>query len=103
MPCETNWHRCDWLDFQAGTLVSERRKRVIGIIAGILVARRLKTNEDLFDFKPSPRAESLAEIGSGTMRDGATFKRFRRFSFRSLRFTAILREGLSEAGQGPDC
>ena len=37
----------------------EGRKRVIGIIAGILVARHLKTTEDLFDSKPSPRAESL--------------------------------------------
>jgi hypothetical protein len=28
--------------------VDEGRKRVIGIIAGILVARHLKTTEDLF-------------------------------------------------------
>jgi hypothetical protein len=28
-------------------------------VAGILVARHLNTAEDLFDFKPSPRTESL--------------------------------------------
>jgi len=39
--------------------VDEGRKRVIGIIAGILVARHLRTTEDLFDTKPSPRSESL--------------------------------------------
>ena len=32
---------------------------MLGIIAGILVARHLKTTEDLFDTKPSPRTESL--------------------------------------------
>ena len=37
----------------------KRRKRVIGIIAGILVARHLKTTEDLFDSKPSPRSDSM--------------------------------------------
>jgi len=44
-----------------GTLssVDEGRKRVLGLIAGILVARHLKTAEDLFDTKPSPRTESL--------------------------------------------
>ena len=39
--------------------VDEGRKRVIGIIAGILVARHLRTTEDLFDTKPSPRTESM--------------------------------------------
>jgi hypothetical protein len=39
--------------------VDEGRKRVLGIIAGILVARHLRTTEDLFDTKPSPRTESL--------------------------------------------
>lgn len=39
--------------------VDEGRKRVLGIIAGILVARHLKTTEDLFDSRPSPRTESL--------------------------------------------
>jgi len=39
--------------------MDEGRKRVIGIIAGILVARHLKTTEDLFDTKPSPRSESM--------------------------------------------
>jgi hypothetical protein len=39
--------------------VDDGRKRVIGIIAGILVARHLRTTEDLFDTKPSPRTESL--------------------------------------------
>jgi hypothetical protein len=39
--------------------MEERRKRVLGIIAGILVARHLKTTEDLHDNRPSPRTESL--------------------------------------------
>jgi len=36
-------------------LMDECRKRVLGIIAGILVARHLRTTEDLFDNRPSPR------------------------------------------------
>lgn len=39
--------------------MDEGRKRVLGIIAGILVARRLETMEDLHDSRPSPRTESL--------------------------------------------
>ena len=39
--------------------MDEGRKRVVAIVAGILVARHLKTTEDLFDSKPSPRTESL--------------------------------------------
>src|SRR5262249_46313665 len=39
--------------------LEEGRKRVLGIIAGILVARHLKTTEDLHDSRPSPRTESL--------------------------------------------
>ena len=39
--------------------VDEGRKRVLAIVAGILVARHLKTTEDLFDSKPSPRTESM--------------------------------------------
>ena len=39
--------------------MDEGRKRVVAIVAGILVARHLKTTEDLFDYKPSPRTESL--------------------------------------------
>jgi hypothetical protein len=39
--------------------VEEGRKRVLAIVAGILVARHLKTTDDLFDSKPSPRTESL--------------------------------------------
>ena len=35
--------------------MDEGRKRVLGIIAGILVARHLRTTEDLFDNRPSPR------------------------------------------------
>ena len=38
--------------------VDEGRKRVLAIVAGILVARYLKTTEDLFDSKPGPRTES---------------------------------------------
>jgi hypothetical protein len=33
--------------------MEEGRKRVLGIIAGILVARHLKTTEDLFDTRDS--------------------------------------------------
>jgi hypothetical protein len=39
--------------------VDEGRKRVLGIIAGILVARHIKTSEELFQTRPSPRSESL--------------------------------------------
>jgi hypothetical protein len=39
--------------------MDEGRKRVIGIIAGILVARHLKTTEDLFETRSSPRGESM--------------------------------------------
>jgi hypothetical protein len=39
--------------------VDEGRKRVLGIIAGILVARHLKTADELFETRPSPRSESL--------------------------------------------
>jgi len=39
--------------------MDEGRKRVLAIVAGILVALHLKTTEDLFDSKPSPRTESL--------------------------------------------
>ena len=40
----------------------EGRKQVLGILASILVARHLKTTEDLHDSQPSPRTESL--VGS---------------------------------------
>jgi len=39
--------------------MDEGRKRVLGIIAGILVARHLKTTEDLFDTRNSPRGRSI--------------------------------------------
>ena len=39
--------------------MDEGRKRVVGIIAGILVALHLKTAEDLYQTRPSPRTESL--------------------------------------------
>ena len=39
--------------------MDEGRKRVLAIVAGILVARHLKTTEDLFDSKSSPRTESM--------------------------------------------
>jgi hypothetical protein len=32
---------------------------VLAILAGILVARHLKTADDLFESKPSPRTESM--------------------------------------------
>jgi hypothetical protein len=39
--------------------MEEGRKRVLAIVAGILVARHLKTPEDLGDSRPSPRTEYL--------------------------------------------
>ena len=39
--------------------MDEGRKRVLAIVAGILVARHLKTTEDLFDSRASPRTESM--------------------------------------------
>jgi len=39
--------------------MDEPRKRVLAIVAGILVARHLKTPDDLLDSRPSPRTESL--------------------------------------------
>jgi hypothetical protein len=39
--------------------MDEGRKRVIGIIAGILVARHLKTTEDLFNSRDSPRSDGM--------------------------------------------
>jgi hypothetical protein len=39
--------------------LNEGRKRVLGIIAGILVARHLKTTEDLSDTRPTLRTENL--------------------------------------------
>jgi hypothetical protein len=39
--------------------MDEGRKRVLGIVAGILVARDLKTTEDLSDTRPTPRTENL--------------------------------------------
>jgi len=41
------------------TNMDEGRKRVLGIIAGILVARHMKTTEDLFDTGDSPRTTSM--------------------------------------------
>ena len=39
--------------------MDEGRKRVLAIVAGILGARDLKTTDDLFDCRLSPRTESL--------------------------------------------
>jgi hypothetical protein len=39
--------------------MEEGRKRVLSIIAGILVARHLKPTEDIDDNRPSPRTEPL--------------------------------------------
>jgi len=69
--------------------IEEGRKRVLGIIAGILVARRLKTTEDLHDSRPSPRTESLVASAvqwaerimkriDGTFADSAHEKRWPR-------------------------
>ena len=40
-------------------LMDDGRKRVLPIVAGILVARHLKTTDDLFDSRSSPKAESV--------------------------------------------
>jgi hypothetical protein len=42
--------------------MDEGRKRVLAIVAGILVARHLKTPEDLGDSRPSPRTENLVSF-----------------------------------------
>lgn len=39
--------------------MDEGRKRVLAIVAGILVARHIKTADELFDAKATPRTESL--------------------------------------------
>jgi len=39
--------------------MDEGRKRVIGIIAGILVARHLRTTEDLFNTGSSPLTDGM--------------------------------------------
>ncbi len=39
--------------------MDEGRKRVPAFVAGIVVARYLKTSDDLFHSKPSPRTESV--------------------------------------------
>jgi hypothetical protein len=39
--------------------MDEGRKRVLAIVAGILNTRHLKTTEDLFDNRPSPRTEAM--------------------------------------------
>jgi hypothetical protein len=39
--------------------MDEGRKRVLGVIAGIIVARHLKTTEDLFDTRDSPHSTSM--------------------------------------------
>jgi len=39
--------------------MDEGRKRVLVIVAGILVARPLKNPEDLGDSRPSPRTENM--------------------------------------------
>jgi hypothetical protein len=39
--------------------MDEGRKRVLAIVAGILVARHLKSADDLFDSRSGPRTESL--------------------------------------------
>jgi hypothetical protein len=40
--------------------MEEGRKRVLAIVAGILVARHLKNPEDLHDSRSRPRTESFA-------------------------------------------
>jgi hypothetical protein len=54
---------CFYLDEQKAKAyhapMDEGRKRVLAIVAGILVARHLKTTEDLFDNRSSPRTEAM--------------------------------------------
>jgi len=40
-------------------VMDEGRKRVLAIVAGILVARHLKSPDELIDSRPTPRTESL--------------------------------------------
>jgi hypothetical protein len=42
--------------------MDEGRKRVVAIVAGILVARHLKSTEDLFDNRGSPRTEAMLRL-----------------------------------------
>ena len=39
--------------------MDEGRKRVLAIVAGILVARHIKTADELFESKATPRSESM--------------------------------------------
>ena len=39
--------------------MDEGRKRVLAIVAGILVARHLKTTDDLSDTRDTPRTSSM--------------------------------------------
>jgi hypothetical protein len=48
--------------------MDEGRKRVLAIVAGILVARHLKTTEDLFDTRDSPRTRSMVIAAVRTSR-----------------------------------
>ena len=57
--------------------MDEGGKRVLAIVAGILVARHLKSTEDLFDNRASPRTEAMVaaavqwaeSIGNQNLRD----------------------------------
>src|ERR1700687_1253049 len=46
-----------WVHSLVAEVMDEGRKRVLAIVGGIPVARHLKTADDLFDSKPSPRTE----------------------------------------------
>src|SRR5207245_11199143 len=48
-----------------GLHMDEGRKRVLAIVAGILVARHLKTTDDLFDSRPSE--DGIARGGCGSV------------------------------------
>lgn len=49
--------------------MDEGRRRVLGIIAGIRVARHLKSTDDRFDNRPNPRPEAL--VASAVQMGGA--------------------------------
>jgi hypothetical protein len=58
----TSFGKTYWTNKRRGCSVTgmhEGRKRVLGIIAGILVARHLKTTDHLFDTRDSPRTTSM--------------------------------------------
>jgi hypothetical protein len=67
--------------------MDEGRKRVLAIVAGILVARHLKTPEDLGESRPSPRTECLIRIRCAMGRSNHDTDRWRLRQFAGERKT----------------